>query len=56
MIELKSPAEIERMRVAGAFVAEILTKVGARAEVGVNLLELEQHARDLIRERGAQSC
>src|SRR5688572_21132471 len=56
MIELKSPAEIERMRVAGAFVAEILTKVGARADVGVNLLDLERHARDLIRERGAESC
>lgn len=56
MIELKSPAEIEKMRVTGAFVAEVLTKVGARADVGVNLLDLEQHARDLIRERGAESC
>src|ERR1700755_158856 len=27
-----------------------------RAAVGVNLLELEQHARDLIREHGAESC
>jgi methionyl aminopeptidase len=56
MIELKSPAEIEKMRVTGAFVAEVLTKVGARAEVGLNLLDLENYARDLIRERGAESC
>lgn len=56
MIELKSPGEIEKMRVTGAFVGEVLTKVGARAEVGVNLLDLEQHARDLIGERGAESC
>jgi methionyl aminopeptidase len=56
VIELKSPGEIEKMRVTGAFVAEVLTKVGARADVGVNLLDLERHARDLIRERGAESC
>lgn len=56
MIELKSPGEIEKMRVTGAFVAEVLTKVGARAAPGVNLLDLEQHARDLVSERGAESC
>jgi methionyl aminopeptidase len=56
VIELKSAREIERMRVTGAFVGEILTKVGALADVGVNLLDLEQHARELIRERGAESC
>ena len=44
------------MRLTGAFVAEVLTKVGALADVGVNLLDLEHHARDLVRERGAESC
>ncbi|MEJ2861628.1 type I methionyl aminopeptidase [Actinomycetospora flava] len=56
MIELKTPAEIERMHEAGRFVAHVLTELGERAAVGVNLLDLEQHARGLIRERGAESC
>ncbi|NMO92311.1 type I methionyl aminopeptidase [Actinomycetospora sp. TBRC 11914] len=56
MIELKTPAEIERMHVAGRFVAQVLAELGDRARVGVNLLELEQHARRMIRDRGAESC
>lgn len=56
MIELKTPAEIDRMHEAGRFVAHVLTELGERAVVGVNLLELEQHARRLIREHGAESC
>ena len=31
MIELKTPAEIDRMHVAGRFVAEVLTEVGRLA-------------------------
>jgi methionyl aminopeptidase len=56
MIELKTPAEIDRMHVTGRFVAQVLSALAERAEVGVNLLDLEQHARLLIRERGAESC
>lgn len=56
MIELKSPAEIERMHVTGQFIAQILTELGDLATVGVNLLDLEQHVRGRISERGAQSC
>jgi methionyl aminopeptidase len=56
MIELKTPAEIEQMRPAGAFVAEVLTELAARAAVGVNLLKLDQIAHDMIRARGAESC
>lgn len=56
MIELKSPAEIERMRTTGQFVAQILSEVSELADVGVNLLDLEHHVRGRIRERGAQSC
>ena len=56
MIELKTPAEIERMHTTGRFVAHVLSAVGERAAVGVNLLDLEHHARELIRERGAESC
>jgi len=56
MIELKSPAEIERMHITGQFVAQILSELSELADVGVNLLDLEHHVRGRIRQRGAQSC
>ncbi len=56
MIELKSPTEIDRMHTTGRFVAEVLTELGDLADVGVNLLDLEHHARDKISQRGAKSC
>lgn len=56
MIELKSAAEIGRMAVAGQFVGELLAELSGVAEVGVNLLDIEQHARRRIAERGAESC
>lgn len=56
MIELKSPDQIERMGVTGRFVGEVLTELGEIAEVGVDLMDLERHARRRIKERGAQSC
>jgi methionyl aminopeptidase len=56
VIELKTPAEIERMHVAGRFVAQVLSELAARAQVGVNLLDLEHRARRMIRDRGADSC
>ena len=56
MIELKTPAEIQRMQVAGRFVAEVLSEVGRLADVGVNLMDLEHHVRGMITQRGAKSC
>ncbi|WP_409183205.1 type I methionyl aminopeptidase [Amycolatopsis sp. VS8301801F10] len=56
MIELKTPAEIDRMHVTGRFVAEVLTEVGKLADVGVNLMDLEHHVRGMIKRRGAVSC
>ncbi len=56
MIELKSPDQIERMGVTGRFVGEVLTELGEIAEVGVDLMDLEHHARRRIKERGAESC
>jgi methionyl aminopeptidase len=56
VIELHSPAEIEQMKPAGRFVAEVLTQLEAAADVGVNLLDLDALAHELIRERGAKSC
>jgi methionyl aminopeptidase len=56
MIELKTAAEIDKMAVTGAFVAETLATLSAEAEPGVNLMQLEHHARELIAARGATSC
>ena len=56
MIELHTPTEIEQMRPAGRFVAEVLTRLAAEAAVGVNLLELDELAHRMIRDRGAESC
>ncbi|PPG50638.1 MULTISPECIES: type I methionyl aminopeptidase [unclassified Rathayibacter] len=56
MIELRTPAEIEEMRPAGRFVGEVLKATSAAAAVGVNLLELDRLAHDMIRRAGAESC
>ncbi|HEX5204940.1 MAG TPA: type I methionyl aminopeptidase [Actinoplanes sp.] len=56
MIELKSAAEIGRMAVTGQFVGELLAELSGIAAVGVNLMDLEHHARRRIKERGAVSC
>lgn len=56
MIELRTPREIEQMRPAGRFVADVLTTVRAATKVGTNLLELDEVAHRMIRDRGAESC
>jgi len=57
MIELKTPDEIERMRPAGRFVADTLTELVELADAGVNVLEIEERARELIAATpGAVSC
>jgi methionyl aminopeptidase len=56
VIELRTPAQIEQMRPAGRFVAEVLTALEGAADVGVNLLDLDALAHEMIRERGAESC
>lgn len=56
MIELKTPAEIEQMRPAGAFVARVLTALEKTAAVGVNLLDLDAMVHKMITEAGAISC
>src|SRR5918992_4494000 len=56
MIELRTPAQIEQMRPAGEFVASVITALAEKADVGVNLLELDELAHKMIRDRGAESC
>ncbi|WP_269938005.1 type I methionyl aminopeptidase [Arthrobacter sp. HY1533] len=56
MIELRSPQEIQQMEAAGEFVSSTLATLRNHAAVGVDLLELDALAHELIRDRGAESC
>ncbi|MDH2415819.1 type I methionyl aminopeptidase [Nocardioides sp. CER19] len=56
MIELRTPTQIEQMKPAGRFVADVLTALKDKADVGVNLLELDELAHQMIKDRGAESC
>jgi methionyl aminopeptidase len=56
VIELFNAAEIDKLRTAGRFVAEVLDALRDAADVGVNLLELDELAAGMIAERGAESC
>jgi methionyl aminopeptidase len=55
-IELLSPTQLDDMRPAGRFVAEVLTTLAETADVGVDLIELDALAHRMIKERGAESC
>src|SRR3954471_24214835 len=56
VIELKNADEITKMATTGAFVAQTLATLSVEAQPGVNLMQLEHHARELIADRGAESC
>lgn len=56
MIELRTPAEIEAMRPAGRFVAEVLATLREETKVGTNLLAIDRRAHEMIRRAGAESC
>jgi methionyl aminopeptidase len=56
VIELLSPGQIDQMRPAGRFVADVLQQLRGRVEPGVNLLDIDAWAAELIRRRNARSC
>ncbi|MFC7401872.1 type I methionyl aminopeptidase [Citricoccus sp. GCM10030269] len=56
MIEILTPAEVDRARESGALVADILQTMRSRATVGTNLLEINDWTREMIAEAGATSC
>lgn len=56
MIEILSPAEVDKARVTGALVGTILATMRERATVGTNLLEIDAWTKAMIEEAGAQSC
>ncbi|MBF4613540.1 type I methionyl aminopeptidase [Curtobacterium sp. VKM Ac-1376] len=56
MIEILTPAEVEKARATGALVGTILQTLRERARVGTNLLEIDRWAREMIEAAGADSC
>ncbi|CAN5284549.1 type I methionyl aminopeptidase [soil metagenome] len=56
MIEILHPTKLLRARDAGALVADILQTLKSRSEVGVNLLDIDRWAKNMIAEAGAVSC
>lgn len=54
-MELKTPAEVDKMRAAGRVVATALQRVRDKAAVGVRLTDLDQVARSVLAEYGATS-
>ncbi|MFI1733432.1 type I methionyl aminopeptidase [Streptomyces acidicola] len=55
MVELKTDASIDAMHEAGQVVGQALAAVRKAAEVGVSLLELDEVAREVLRQAGAGS-
>ncbi len=55
MIELKTPGEIDAMAAAGAVVARALAATRRASRPGVRLTELDEVAREVLREDGASS-
>ncbi|MGW3175394.1 type I methionyl aminopeptidase [Streptomyces sp. NPDC001153] len=55
MVELKTNTSIDAMYAAGQVVGRALTAVRRAADVGVSLLELDEVAREVLREAGASS-
>ena len=53
MITIKNSAQIEKMRVAGAALHEVLTQLKGKIEPGITTKELNHFAEKLIRSYGA---
>jgi methionyl aminopeptidase len=56
VIEILTPAQVEKARATGRLVGDILQTLRSRAEVGTNLLDIDRWTAEMIREAGAESC
>jgi methionyl aminopeptidase len=54
MILLKTDKEIEILKESGRILSSVLNALAKRADVGVNLIELEDSARKMIKDAGAR--
>ncbi|MEU6003673.1 type I methionyl aminopeptidase [Streptomyces sp. NPDC047197] len=56
MIEILNSTRLERAKETGALVGYILHTLKQRSTAGTNLLDIDQWAKEMIAEAGAQSC
>lgn len=56
MIEVLSPASLDRARVTGRLVGDILHTLRTRCQVGTNLLDIDRWTKAMIEDAGATSC
>jgi methionyl aminopeptidase len=56
VIEILTPAQVEKARATGRLVGDILQTLRSRAGVGTNLLDIDRWTAEMIREAGAESC
>ena len=56
MIEILNPARVAKARETGALVGHVLHTLKGRVVPGTNLLEIDDWARSMIADAGAQSC
>lgn len=56
LIEILSPSGIDRARVTGRLVGNILHTLKSRCRVGTNLLDIDRWTKEMIVENGATSC
>ncbi|MFT4186773.1 MAG: type I methionyl aminopeptidase [Micrococcaceae bacterium] len=56
MIEVLSPNEINKGKVSGRLVGNILQTVKERVQLGTNLLKIDKWVKSMIEEAGAISC
>ena len=54
MVILKSPDEIEKMRLSGAMVAEVLAEIKEMVKPGVTTIELDRRSEELTRKKGGK--
>jgi methionyl aminopeptidase len=55
VVEIKTPAEVDAIRVAGRVVADVLAAARACAAPGIMLKELDEAAREVLAKAGATS-
>lgn len=53
-INIKTPEEIEAMKVAGELSARVLREIGMRCKPGVSTLKLDKFAEEFIRDHGGK--
>ncbi|WP_017611478.1 type I methionyl aminopeptidase [Nocardiopsis xinjiangensis] len=56
MLEILTPAQVDRARDTGRLVGSILQSLKRRTTVGTNLLDIDRWAKEMILDAGAESC